>query len=136
MAYRIGNISPLDLSSGRTAVGVGFPFSGNAVFRSTYRTVDAYKSNLMVYFLTAKGERYYDPNFGSDLKKLLFEQPLSNSRKSLLIINLKEDLALYFPKLVVDEIDIDSFEEGQVLQLYIRFHILNTTQEAELTINY
>ena len=136
MAYRIGNIPPLDLTSGRTAVGVGYPFSGNAVFRSTYQTIDAYKTNLMIYFLTSKGERYFDPNFGSDLKKLLFEQPLSSSRKSLLETNLKEELALYFPKLVIDEISIESYEEGQVLQLYLRFHIVNTAQEAELTINY
>lgn len=136
MAYRVGNISPLDLTSGRTAVGVGFPFSGNAVFRSTYRTIDAYKSNLMVYFLTAKGERYYDPEFGSDLKRLLFEQPLSDSRQKLLEANLKEDLAIYFPKLVIDELSLDYYEEGQVIQLYLRFHIKNTYQESDLTINF
>lgn len=135
MAYRVGNIPSQDLTSNRTAVGVGLPFSGNAVFRSTYQTIDAYKTNLTLYFLTCKGERYYDPEFGSDLKKLLFEPSLSDDRKSLVENNLREDIARYFPKLEIDEIDMENYEDQNILQIYIRFHIKNTNQEADLTID-
>jgi hypothetical protein len=73
MAFNIAKINPLDLQP-RKAVGVSIPFSSRAVFNSTYTTQDALKSNLINFLLTNKGERFLNPNFGADLRALLFEQ--------------------------------------------------------------
>ena len=78
MAQEVGqqiNINPLDLNQ-NVAVGVVFPFNGNAVFNSSYTTQDQVKSNLINVLLTEPGERIYEPNFGVGLKKLLFENQI------------------------------------------------------------
>ena len=62
MAYKVQRISPLDLQP-RKAVGVALPFSGKAVFNSTYTTKDAVRNNIINYFLTGKNERVLNLNF-------------------------------------------------------------------------
>ena len=72
MAFNSRRINPLDLQP-RKAIGVSLPFSGKAVFNTTYVTKDAIKNNLINYFLTGQGERYLNPSFGTVLRNLMFE---------------------------------------------------------------
>ena len=66
------NINPLD-SDENVAIGVTFPFNGNAVFNSSYTTKEQVKSNLLNVLLTEPGERIFKPNFGVGLRNYLFE---------------------------------------------------------------
>ena len=72
MAFDAKKINPIDLKP-RVAVGVDIPFSGKAVFNQTFQTVDAIKANLINYLLTGRGERYFNPTFGSGIRNLIFE---------------------------------------------------------------
>jgi len=59
------------------AVGVSLPFvrdSRSGWFDQSFTTLEAAKSNLRNLLLTMKGERLMQPNFGTDLMKLVFEQ--------------------------------------------------------------
>ena len=58
MAFEVKKINPLDRQP-RKAVGISLPFSGQAVFNSTYTTKDAIKNNIINFFLTGKGERFF-----------------------------------------------------------------------------
>ena len=51
MAYNAQKISPIDFKPS-TAVGVGLPFSENAVFRPTFTTQEAVKANLINLSIT------------------------------------------------------------------------------------
>ena len=51
MAYNVEQIEPIDFLPD-VAVGINLPFTGNAVFNSTFLTKDAIKANLINYFLT------------------------------------------------------------------------------------
>ena len=58
-------------------IGVNLPFSRDnktGWFDQSFTTLDAAKSNLRNLLLTMKGERLMQPNFGTDLIKLVFEQ--------------------------------------------------------------
>ena len=96
MIVRFEQKDPLDI---RTSVGVGvnLPFSGNAVFNTTYTTKEAIKANLINYFLTNKGERYLNPLFGSDIRLLLFDNVSEDT-----IIELKariiSEIGTFFPR--------------------------------------
>ena len=59
MAYKVQRINPLDLQP-RKAVGIALPFSGRAVFNSTYTSKDAVRNNIINYFLTGKNERVFN----------------------------------------------------------------------------
>ena len=73
MAFGAKKIFPLDTKPS-VAVGVSLPFNAPNVFRSTYLTKDAIKTNLINFFLTNQGERYLNPLFGGDLRAFIFEQ--------------------------------------------------------------
>ena len=58
-------------------IGIGLPFvkdNRTGYFSQTYTTFEAAKSNLRNLLLTMKGERPMQPDFGTDLMKLVFEQ--------------------------------------------------------------
>lgn len=136
MPYRVRKIESADLDK-RKAIGVALPFSGNSVFRSTYQTIDAYKTNLLDYFLTDKGSRYLNPSFGNNLKKFIFEQsPLGSAQRGELEYTVRQDLNLYFPKLVIDELLIEDIEDEHILQIYLKFHIRDTESNGDLTIQF
>ena len=57
-------------------VGIEFPlgYSPMGFFNSTKTIKQQAKSNIRNLLLTERGERIFQPNFGSNLKSLLFEQ--------------------------------------------------------------
>ena len=97
MAFEVKKINPLDLQP-RKAIGVNLPFTGKAVFNSTYQTRDAIKTNLINYFLTARGERYLNPTFGNELQNLLFENMNDDSIRRVDDL-VREDLRVLFPRI-------------------------------------
>lgn len=66
-------------------------------------TKDAYRSDLMLLLLTQKGERYYEPDYGTDLLKYIFE-PNDNMTSVQIEEEIKNTVALYLPQLRVTSI--------------------------------
>jgi phage baseplate assembly protein W len=124
------NINPLDLNK-NTAVGVVFPFNGNAVFNSSYTTQDQVKSNLINVLLTEPGERVYEPNFGVGLKKLLFENQIKEDE---LESRIKDQCALYAPEIDITNLIIQLIPDNNTLyiRLTYKFIINNTTDSIQL----
>lgn len=135
MPYRVEKKHPLDLSK-RQAIGVQIPFSSKSVFIPTYQTIDAYKTNLINFFSTTPGERYLNPTFGCSLNKLLFEQALPVSQLRVFENRIKDELRIYFPKLVIDTFNLNVLPDSNTVQLYIKFHIKDSFLEDELTLTY
>lgn len=134
MAFNVRLIHPLDLEPS-TAVGINIPFSGRAVFNSTYETKDAIKANLINYFLTNKGERFLNPNFGSDIRRLLFDN--IDSDKLQEIRNIVElDVELYFPKIVIKRIDVSADPDTNMVTFFMSYSIDSTNIDDELLINF
>tara|TARA_B110000444_G_C18811894_1_gene583068 strand:+ start:1313 stop:1720 length:408 start_codon:yes stop_codon:yes gene_type:complete len=106
MARIIENKFPIDTEA-RKAVGFGFPLNGNAVFIPTYQTKDQIKANLINYLLTNKGERIFNPNFGADLKSLLFENIVDSTLEDLEFI-IQEEIAINFPSICVKQINFQN----------------------------
>lgn len=109
MAEIISKSFPIDYNY-RKAVGFSLPMDGNAVFRPTYTTRDQIKSNLINYMLTNKGERVFNPNFGSNLRALLFEQIDDGDLDDLLeVINM--NVSTEFPMITINEISFGKENE-------------------------
>ena len=61
-------------------IGVNLPFTRDnktGWFDQSFTTLEAAKSNLKNLLLTMKGERLMQPNFGTDLMKLVFDEKLA-----------------------------------------------------------
>lgn len=133
MAYQIRKIDPLDLQP-RKAIGVNIPFSGKAVFNSTYSTKDAIRANLINFFLTGTGERVFRPTFGSGLRNLFFRN-ISINEITGAKLKIEDSLRGYFPKVVVNELEIQADPDLNTLNLYLKYSIRETNIEDEISIN-
>jgi phage baseplate assembly protein W len=133
MAFQIQKIYPLDLEP-RKAIGVDLPFSGKAVFNSNYLTKDAIRNNLINYFLTNKGERYLNPSFGSNIRKMLFENISQDTLEDIKEI-IAEDLSTYFPRVSPKTFELTATPDSNTIRFYLNYSIADTNIEDELLIN-
>ena len=134
MAYNPRRIDPLDLQP-RKAVGIALPFSGRAVFNSTYQTKDAIRNNLINFFLTGKNERIFNLNFGAGLRNLLFEnitQDKISEVRELILENLKS----YFPQVVVRNLSLEATPDRNLVQFHLQYAVSQTNIQDEVAINF
>lgn len=134
MAYRVQRISPVDLQP-RKAVGVSVPFSGGAVFNSTYQTKDALRSNLINFFLTGKNERVFNLNMGSGLRDFIFEAITTDST-DIAKEKIRRDLENYFPTLQVNELVLESYADQNLISFKLAYSIRETNITDEVSINF
>lgn len=157
MAYNVRKIQPVDLE-GRKIIGVKLPFGGSfsdtydrglelqkgkdrlkrrrarsTIFVPTYQTKDAIRSNLMNYFLTARGERYFNLSFGNELLKSLFEHD-TPERREVILEQTRRDLQVWFPRVNVITLELIAVHE-HALQLYLQYSIREANTIDELVIN-
>ena len=133
MAFKIEKIDPLDRQP-RKAIGVSIPFSGDAVFNSTYQTKDAIKANLINYFLTNKRERYFNLNFGSNITSLLFDN-ITPDKIDQIKATVEEEISLYFPRVLISELNIYTNIDSQTISVYLQYSVVDSNIEDEILIN-
>jgi phage baseplate assembly protein W len=123
MAYRIPNKNPIDVGS-RVAIGVSLPFNAPQVFTQTYTTQDQIKSNIINYILTDRGERVFNPTFGSNIRASVFENITSNLLKNL-ETNLNSDLSAYFPNVNFADVKITPNYDENSISIEIKYSLYN-----------
>ena len=117
MAERpIQRISPLDLRR-NVAVGVPFPLGGTPIFSSTFSTQDQALSNLKCLLLTRKGERPFQPLFGTDLPSFLFEQ-ITDKLLNSLRDTIAEDIKFWLPYIKMKDIIVTKKEVVNLIKDY------------------
>lgn len=122
MARIIQNKYPIDLEA-RKAVGFGFPLNGNAVFNPTYQTRDQIKANLINYLLTNRGERVFRPNFGGDLRNLLFENIVDDTLDDLQS-RIQNDISRFFPQVDIKSIEFDRLYDENAINFILTYEII------------
>ena len=123
MAIRVINKSALEINK-RVAIGVAIPFNSTDVFKLNYTTVDQMKSNIINFILTNKGERVLNPNFGSNLRKFLFEG-INDSNLQALEIKLTNDIQNNFPNVTIDSLTLTPLYNDKAIQLSLSLSIYN-----------
>lgn len=134
MAYNVEIKSPLDLQP-RKAVGVKLPFSNDSVFSSTYTSRDAIKTNLINFFLTARGERYLNPTFGSEIKNFLFEH-INTDNLRIVDALVRKEIKIFFPRIEPININIIGDPDTHTLQFSMTYTVKQTNIDDEIIINF
>jgi phage baseplate assembly protein W len=119
-------VNPLDLQK-NIAIGVSLPF--NKPFTSTYTTKDQTKSNLLNLLLTDTNERIMNPQFGTVLRKFLFEG-ITDSNIESLKINLQNSISVFIPEITVTNITIISNYDYNLVDITVDY-ILNISQTPD-----
>lgn len=112
-----------------TAVGIGYPFGTKPLMKLNYTTKDQVKSNLICFMLTNTGERPFNPTFGADLRRFVFEQMTSTDELREIILS---KLGQNFPQINVTELDFDIINDENKIIISLSYTI--NRQEDSLTI--
>ena len=118
-----------------TGVGISLPFDGPTGINSTYTTQAAIKSNLLNYLLTDNRERVFNPNFGSGIRGMLFEQ-IDTSTAAELRSMITQEIATYFPNIIIEKLDVTPIEDLNTLQIYFRYSVALTNIEDEIQVTF
>lgn len=124
MAFNEQQISPLDTYPG-TGIGISIPFNSPGVFKTTYTTREATKINLINFFLVNKGEIYMNPLFGGDLRNFIFQQ-ISSGEIDNLKQYVQQQISIYFPQIIIESLNIDSYPDINQINIVLKYNILNT----------
>ena len=102
-------------------IGISMPFNNpNGVFYQTYTNLDQVRTNLKNLLLTATGERYMLPEFGTNLRWLLFENISDESQfRESLIGTITSAVTTWMPYLSLSNMDVkfNLTDDGRVVEL-------------------
>jgi phage baseplate assembly protein W len=114
--------NPIDFKKD-VAVGVMLPFGKNSgLFSLSYSTEEQSVSNLKNLLLTKKRERPFQPEFGSDVYTLMFEQ-MNAELSNTLTLQLSDDIAFWLPYIVIDDITVTPDYDRNTVNITLSYRI-------------
>ena len=127
--------NPIDFKPD-VAVGVKLPFGKpKGLFAQSYTTEEQAISNLKNLLLTRKGERPFQPLFGSDVYSQLFENIDSNLNERV-SQTLSEDIKFWLPYIVIDNIDIETEPDRNFVKIELRFRVTEQGANQQIIVFY
>lgn len=125
-------INPLDLKKNK-AIGVTLPLGGTPIFKLSYTTEEQAISNLKNLILTRKGERPFQPTFGTDVYSMLFEQ-MTETLSSDLDDSLRADIKLWLPYIIVDTLNVNTDDDNNRININLVVKVTETGANTNITI--
>ena len=113
--------NPLDLKKNK-AIVVKLPLGGDPIFAQSYTTEEQAISNLKNLVLTRKGERPFQPLFGTDVYSLLFEQITADTSQRL-EQGLSDDINFWLPYIIVDNVSVNQNEDMNSVSISLNFRV-------------
>ena len=117
-------------------INIDFPFSDSDkgfYFKLNQTNRDAIRADLLHLLLTNKGERLYSPNFGSGLKKFIFE-PNDTITHEKIRDNLNETIKEYIPNLIVNSINFRNDENQELIIVELTYTVNEGTFRSTDTV--
>lgn len=96
-------------------INIQFPFKDSEEGFLVALTKDdnrAVKSDLMHLILTKRGERLYNPEFGTNLIRFIFE-PNDGLTQSEITAEIKQTVKRYLPNLNINKVETTQSEENE-----------------------
>ena len=114
-------------------IGINILFNNDtSVFNTTTTTKEQVKSNLVNYILTNKGERFFDPMFGGNLRASLFEPDTTFDNISA---RLEQEIIAYVPNIIVRNISIKKFSDQNLINIILDYSINNQPDTLVLNVS-
>ena len=133
---KINRVNPLDLQK-NIAIGVSLPFNGpSGPFNKTYSTADQVKSNLINLLLTNKGERVFNPEFGTNLYRVLFEgivEDLVPAVQNLITTNV----SIFVPEVQITNIIVNTDNrDNNSISITVNYRLKISGTPDEITVEF
>jgi len=92
--------------------------------------IDLVKQDLINHFYIRKGEKLENPEFGTVIWDMLFE-PFTPDVKEIIAKDV-EAIVNYDPRITVQEVQIDSTDQGMRIQVELIYRPFNITEKMTL----
>ena len=141
MAYVVGKKVTRDGNEFDSfAFGLQLPQQSGKPFSQNYTSFEQAKSNLLNLLQTQKGERLMQPQFGTGLHSLLFEQMDDQEFEVSIQQVITENVNYWLPYIRIQDIEVEYTDENKdrnQAKLKIQFSVGNEidTDEITFTIN-
>jgi len=138
MAYVIGKKIVKDTREFDTyAYGITLPIRrGNSgYFEQAFKSFEQAKSNLLNLLLTKKGERIMQPEFGSGLQSLLFDQLVEDFEQRL-EDTITKTVGFWLPYINIESIEVemtDEMKDNNRANMSIQFTVGSEIDTQEIT---
>jgi phage baseplate assembly protein W len=125
-------LNPQDIGQPK-GIGISVLFNNDdAIFYNTTTTKEQVKSNLVNYILTNKGERFFDPTFGGDLRASLFEPDTSFDSVAA---RLEQEIIAYVPNIIINNLIIKKFSDRNAVNIILDYSINNQNDTLVLNVS-
>jgi len=123
-----------------SAYGITLPIQpGNGtMFNQSFSSFESAKSNLKNLLLTRKGERPFQPEFGTGLASLLFEPLTEGILEQKIESVITNSVNFWLPYIDIDEIEVEMTDEMKDLNtavVKLKFSVGGQFEEQEITFN-
>jgi phage baseplate assembly protein W len=112
-----------------TPRGISINFSNNGVFETLTSADQQGLANLKNLLLTFPGERYANPTFGCNLKKIVFE-PNTMIVKEQIQTVIETAVANFTPYINIQDIKIITSEDDPTFEHYIKITLTFTVDQS------
>lgn len=131
---KIHKINPLDLD-GDIGIGIGLPMGGDkfGTFNLLYTTKEQIISNLKNLILTMKGERIMEPEFGTNIYRLMFESADAAALNRRIREDITSAVKRWLPGLTLDY--VSSTIDEQTINISIAFKVTNYDIEETISLD-
>lgn len=92
---------------------------------------ESIKNSIKNILLTDKGERFFNPTFGSDVKKMLFEN-FSSATEQIIRDLVKTCIKNFEPRANVIDVKVEEYLDQNRISLTILFSVINKTEPVTL----
>jgi phage baseplate assembly protein W len=127
-------VNPLDLQK-NIVIGVSLPFNAPGVFNKTYSTKEQIKSNLINLLLTDKGERIMNPEFGTDLRKSLFDN-ITDSSMEILKAKITDAVNIFIPEIFLQDVIVEPDSDYNTLNVTINYRLIISNTPDQVTVQF
>lgn len=110
----------------------GYNTVDNNTTKTRIEDADLIRRDLINHFNIRKGEKLMRPEFGTIVWDLLFE-PLTEDVQQAIIDDVKQ-VVNYDPRITVEKILVDSYDNGILIEASIRFK--NSNQSDVLNLKF
>jgi phage baseplate assembly protein W len=97
----------------------------------SYKNEDSVKRSIRNILLTDRGERFFNPTFGSDIRKMLFEN-FSPSTEQVVADLIKTAIGNHEPRANVIDVNVSGNPDQNSMYINIVFSVINKAEPVTL----
>lgn len=108
-------------------INITYPFKDSEdgyYLKMNVTDADAIKSDLMHLLLTSKGQRLYMPDFGTNLRKFLFNK-MDGITISEITDEINQTISKYIPNLKINKILVEEGDNQYTAKVNIDYTVTN-----------